>query len=351
MNRLLKFNNRVDEETQKTAIKLGNMSLDKLRMFGIKAIEITEGGPRILQLESDGLVDKEKDWVISSDSITGSNYFTLRVSNIKEGTPNKELLESLNYEWINITKFGFIELGRVQPDVYSGSVSSVSERKIMYADGKEYMTLQHRVIIFNREGDLVVDTVSEFEKKLIECNYNRGQFECMQEYNRHIGDVRATLIDNIMKYGYNNSKYECEVDFDANQGYLSEMFEMRVTGITEFNNIMGYDIVLIGDLSSSNAPFVSFAVFHGNSVIAYGKNTIARMLSRAEWECLETYYGYTPVCLIAEDSVVAVDVISKMLLHFKQRIPSNNERINMFTDSFVENIIEELKQLQRKLAM
>ena len=150
----LKYKNRVDETVENTAKAICKLGRERLNILGIKNVELSENGPRIIQLEADGLVDIERDWAIGFSSDT---KYILRLANLKEGTPNKELLESLNYEWYNRNEFGLFELGRKEPKVWRS-------RNAVYTgdDGEDYLITEHRILIFDRNGDLIIDTVSEY---------------------------------------------------------------------------------------------------------------------------------------------------------------------------------------------
>lgn len=332
----LVYNNRVNEAVENAAKIICKLSRDRLNILGIKFADICEGGPRIIQLEADGLVDGIEDWILTN---TDEIQYTLRLTNIKEGTPNKELLESLNYEWFNRNEFGLFELGRKDPLGYEGSM--------YYKHGDGSLVQEHKILVFDRSGDIIIDSVSEYEdnsKKFIR------QFKDVLELEAYLGKLRAIVVDNILKYGiYDDEIVQTGTNLDVFEGYVYEAGSENWLDISIYE-LREYNIALIGKTSSCSSGFVVFNK-KTNEIIAYGKDTASRIIDRTR--CIDAwdYFPGTLWILVAEDCILAVDGKSKELVRIERDIPESmhlvqgeNTRDNIITDSLIRQSIDILSK-------
>lgn len=339
---MIKYNNQLNRQAVEKANQIMKISTAKLKMLGVKVIEVGKKGTRIVRLDADGLVDYTADWRLKGMFKDEKDY-TYKLQKLPEGTPNKELLEQVNYEKAILHPFGIVELIRRQPKITFNGAGELE------AESAEYKPL-----VFNKDGKILIDEISSDPIR-------KGRdFTSELDYEIKIGEMRARLVDEIIRHKLtkDNLAEVLEVDYEKREamGYGTthsyDMSRQKLLGI-DAEIYDSFHLITIGFKNDVNSSIVVFDT-EGN-VIAYGKDTVmcyvSKIIKSRELTDYERWLFDNMWVAVVEDGLIMIDEEHERYCKYLIDVPKSkhiragrNERLSILKKEILKEMAEKLKE-------
>lgn len=235
------------------------MLINKANMLGIHAKSVFEAnnGLKIIEFDADGLVDIEQDWLINRETNT-----TCRIYGVPKGTKNKELIENINYKSLIKMPFGLYALYR---ETNKGLYSDGLYRKSKDKNGKYYLDITHRVVIFDSKGNIITHSISE------ESELGKQFGDDPSDFFKGMNKLRQPILDYIVKHGPHRGKEENDELSGAYPLASGASFDYTDINV-DVSKGGRYQLATMGRFSCAGA----FALFDlvENKCVAHCNNTV-----------------------------------------------------------------------------
>lgn len=340
MGNNIKYGNRPNNDIVSIINKIGTLDKReyeemkyKLNMIGIQCEEVvnTKSGVKIIEFNSDGLVDIDKDWEIPDEYEAGPDYIdtTCRLYGLDSSVEEKELIESCNYMCVRELPYGLYILNRgheICGDDFTADelMGYTHEGK----DGIEYLDMDYRVVILDSTGKVIANTVTEKSE-------NQEQFIAdTSEFFKGIANIRKSIVEHIIKHGSDESDIY-EDGYRVLGGRYSTIGDG--TGILDMQVIHSedykYQLMLMGGTETYiDAAFVLFDLETGEC-IAHSESTSVRVNTD------EDIY-----ILVDDTGIVVLDLTyGVMMRHDEIRVPKNTRY--WFKDSIGRTVFSDRESL------
>lgn len=367
----MKYDGFLNREAFEQSEKILALSSERLSMLGI-CNHSFDNGTKLVRLYADGLVQYGYDWSLNmfeeeeltQNEIYASRNYTIRIQNLPDDTPNKEMLEKTNFNIMIKHPFGLVELIRRTPRLHESEINKCMD------------VVEYRNILFNRRGYIVFDNVSHLNNKGC-CFFGS------LDYVTKLGEMREKVMKAIIEQGVTQQELESLCESPLKNG-IFEYTQDRVYGMTvygymyEMNKLLGIHVIHTGmdtikqtELTKESGEYVVYlggmnehnnalAVFDGSGELKeFGYNTpiisdlalldVVRNNSRLK------HYMQNKMIAIVEDGIISIDPIKCGYTKIKMEVPktefssvalNNNSviiksnRVELFT---LSNLAEVLK--------
>lgn len=291
------------EYTNQDINTIRKLSVDRLQMMGLLAAQAGKGKVRIIKVFDENSIKMKYGKVLSSKEHVKDWKFIFKIDGLPDETPNKELIESVDYTIMDIKPFGLIQLMVKKPFIRTGSDVAVHALDLSTGEYKlSRKVAYYRGVVIDNKGNIVAENISTYPNMIEETIvYNDYFIESIEEQ-------KGKIIDHIIKYGMD------EDDTGVySKGYYPTIFPEIVV-----DNWENYQIANFGFQYYSNFES-DFVIFNKDTkkMETYGKRTAALA------------QGSQPVWIaVAEDSIVALDLFRERVYIEKKEIPKNSRTID-----------------------